>query len=287
MKYSMVVCTIDRPHCLGRLLASLAQQIYVDFEIIIIDQSESSQTRIMVEQFHRLNSEISIHYKNITTKGLSHARNVGLKLCSGDIICFPDDDCEYRDENILLNVVNHFNTASVDMVSIMLKDLDKNIKYNTSFPDVSVKIDFYNIYKTVTSATLFIKVKDLYDIHFDNNIGVGKYLSSGEETIMLYELLLKKYSGMYFPTPIIHHPVSNNDSIDDVLINKYYIRARGRGATVWHMRAFTLWYVYQLYFNFVRPLLGILISKGRKRQLYRKVLKGRIEGVKYYKKYQE
>ena len=43
----------------------------------------------------KISGQIFITHIKIKEKGLSLARNIGLNYVKGDIIAFPDDDCEY------------------------------------------------------------------------------------------------------------------------------------------------------------------------------------------------
>ena len=75
MLFSIILATLNRSKEIEACLQSLENQIERDFEIIIVDQSEDDKTKHISEKFDNLN----IKYYNVPFKGLSKARNYGIK----------------------------------------------------------------------------------------------------------------------------------------------------------------------------------------------------------------
>ena len=98
MKFSIVICTLNRPIILEKCVDSILKQTFENYEIIIIDQSND---------YNKLTEQKSdkIIYKHIKQKGLSNARNVAIKIASGNYFCLMDDDAEY--ENNVLEIANN------------------------------------------------------------------------------------------------------------------------------------------------------------------------------------
>ncbi|HYX49418.1 MAG TPA: glycosyltransferase, partial [Ktedonobacteraceae bacterium] len=95
---SVVVPTFKRPMLLDRCLEALLAQdfVAVDYEVIIVDDAASDQTRCQVEQYaKRAGMEgYSIRYFAVSeSHGPAAARNLGLYAAYGEIIAFTDDDC--------------------------------------------------------------------------------------------------------------------------------------------------------------------------------------------------
>ncbi len=91
MKFSLVMATIGRDEQIGNFLRSLDTQQRNDVELIIVDQNQDDRVRRVLD---RDGSGRTIRHVS-SSRGLSHARNVGLAFVTGDIVAFPDDDCEY------------------------------------------------------------------------------------------------------------------------------------------------------------------------------------------------
>ena len=92
MRFSLVVATLNRVDDVRVLLQSLAEQTFTDFEVLLVDQNDDDRLRPVVEKFA---PRLNLTRLHSTVRNSSHARNVGLPLCRGEIIAFPDDDCIY------------------------------------------------------------------------------------------------------------------------------------------------------------------------------------------------
>jgi glycosyltransferase involved in cell wall biosynthesis len=86
-KISVIVPTKQRSHYLALAIQSILSQTFQDFEIIIIDASGSG------EEIAKNFNDARIHYiYSENDKGVSHARNIGIELATGEYIAFLDDD---------------------------------------------------------------------------------------------------------------------------------------------------------------------------------------------------
>ncbi|MCK6073809.1 glycosyltransferase family 2 protein [Paenibacillus silvae] len=86
---SVIMPTYNKAEYLKLTLASFASQSVQDFEIIIIDDGSTDDTKQVVDNYKNL---LNIRYVFQQNKGRSRARNTGLQLAEGDIIIFNDDD---------------------------------------------------------------------------------------------------------------------------------------------------------------------------------------------------
>lgn len=93
MLASVVICTLNRPADLVRVLRYFERETYPDFEVIIVDQSDFPDREIddLVDANPRFR-----HIKLIE-KGLCKSRNIGIRAARGDIVIFVDDDVEIFD----------------------------------------------------------------------------------------------------------------------------------------------------------------------------------------------
>lgn len=84
---SVVICTRNRPEALVRCLDSLASQIDEILEIVVVDNApEFPQTAAAIA------GRPKVRYVAEPRPGLSIARNSGMRVSTGDIIAFTDDD---------------------------------------------------------------------------------------------------------------------------------------------------------------------------------------------------
>ncbi len=101
IKFSIIVPTYNRLEKLKIALLSILNQTYQNFEIIVVNDGGEKVTENIVK------SDKIKYINNIENKGLSYARNTGIKYATGDFICFLDDD------DAFLN--NHLNVISQNL----------------------------------------------------------------------------------------------------------------------------------------------------------------------------
>ena len=91
---TLIICTYNREKYIGPLLESIAKNDYPtsDYEIVLVDNNCTDNTRGVCEQFATTHPEITLRYVVETEQGLSAARNKGIKEAKGDIIIYVDDD---------------------------------------------------------------------------------------------------------------------------------------------------------------------------------------------------
>ena len=91
---SIIICTYNREKYIGPLLDSISKNDYPtsDYEIILVDNNCTDNTRGVCEQFVATHPEIRLRYVVETEQGLSAARNKGIKEAKGEVIIYVDDD---------------------------------------------------------------------------------------------------------------------------------------------------------------------------------------------------
>jgi glycosyltransferase involved in cell wall biosynthesis len=94
MKITVIVCTYNRCQSLANALNSVAAQVLsgpVEWEVLVVDNNSHDQTREVVETFCRRYPS-RFRYLFEPQKGLSYARNAGIRNAQGDVLAFTDDD---------------------------------------------------------------------------------------------------------------------------------------------------------------------------------------------------
>ena len=88
MKFSIVIPTYNRATFLQKAIESVLAQTYTDWELIIIDDGSTDNTKDVVSQYG--DSRIKYIYQENAER--SAARNNGIMHATGDYICFLDSD---------------------------------------------------------------------------------------------------------------------------------------------------------------------------------------------------
>jgi glycosyltransferase involved in cell wall biosynthesis len=103
---SVIIPTYNRASYLKQAIDSVLSQDYFSethhpehFELIVVDDGSTDETNKVVESYSQ-----KIRYKFQEHKGVSPARNLGLKLSKGGFIAFLDSDDLWKKEKIRLQM---------------------------------------------------------------------------------------------------------------------------------------------------------------------------------------
>lgn len=86
---SIIIPVYNRTGPLVRALESLRMQTFKDFEILVVDDHST-------EDLQNCLAEFPVHYLKTIGKGVSAARNTGIRASSSALIAFLDSDDEWR-----------------------------------------------------------------------------------------------------------------------------------------------------------------------------------------------
>ena len=110
MKYSFIVPVYNTEKYLKKCLDSLVNQTYDDFEIIIVNDGSTDNSKSIIDEYKKKNKNIVVI--NQENQGLSMARNNGVKKASGDYIIFVDSD-DYVEEKLLEEINKNIKKEDV------------------------------------------------------------------------------------------------------------------------------------------------------------------------------
>tara|TARA_B100000768_G_C11245177_1_gene361409 strand:+ start:517 stop:1437 length:921 start_codon:yes stop_codon:yes gene_type:complete len=90
IKFSIILPTYNRANLISKAIESVINQTFQNWELIIVDDGSTDNTKEVVETFVKANNSIIYLYQN--NKERSAARNNGIQNSIGDFICFLDSD---------------------------------------------------------------------------------------------------------------------------------------------------------------------------------------------------
>jgi glycosyltransferase involved in cell wall biosynthesis len=231
IKFSLILCTINRTRELEYFLHHAKSFTIKDFEVIIADQNNDDRVDKIIEKLGDIHYSIK-HIK--TPKGLSKSRNVALNYTKGDIIGFPDDDCFYEKDTLekIWNFLIEYPDYSV-MIAKWINPDKNGFQPHEKF--YSHELVNYKEIFSFMSIGIFIRKKDFLKIgKFDESLGLGSdtIFKGGED----YDILLRAYTNgfkIYYNSEcIIYHPwkgISNKS--DKETIKNYYKAIKYAGAS--------------------------------------------------------
>ncbi len=86
---SVIIPTYNRATLLGRAVRSVLNQTYDDFEVIIVDDCSTDNTKNIVKS---LEDERITYIRHMKNRGAAAARNTGMTAAKGEYIAFQDSD---------------------------------------------------------------------------------------------------------------------------------------------------------------------------------------------------
>lgn len=284
MKFSLVLGTYNSgDEQLEKFIISLSSQSNKNYELVIVDQNNDERVKRIIDKY--INEIGKVQQIKIKEKGLSKARNIGLNYVKGEILAFPDDDCEYPPE--LLTKVEGIFKRDTGLSILSGKCIDKNSyeESNVKWRKNSCAIKSSNMFKTANSISLFIKRSCFEYTKFDEFFGVGSIFGSAEETDLLYRLIYHNYKGIYDPSILVYHPA------ESIGLNRLYNYGLGLGAFFRKHISINDLPLFKecIRLMIIRPIGGILLSlmvfNMKNLLLYLSILKGRWFGFFKYNKY--
>lgn len=283
MKYSLLIGTLNRPWAIENCIKSINAQTWIDYEIIIIDQSDDDIT----EEYIKTLNDYKIIYRHVNYKGLSKARNDAIKLATGDYLCLIDDDA-YYDKDFLLNAENYLQ--KYHKRNIILSGYIHDNNTDRPFADYKEKNNCKNltireIVRTCPSAGLIIPMH-LIDVigNFDEKFGVGACYPACEETDLLLRAVSANYKVVYLQNLKLKHPYPID--IKTALIDYKKLATYYKGLGAMFKKNLGQKNIYALKGYYIEVWIKLLVKKylfvKYKAEQTQLLIEGFLSGIKGY-----
>ncbi len=213
MKFSILLPTLGtRKQEVDRLLKSLKEQTYTDFEIVVVSQINHDNINELKEKWNAL----TINHIEIEEKGISLSRNIGISECNGEWIILSDDDCWYP-KDALETINERIATYEADVILSQIYDPESKKTYKC-YPN-KMKI-IKNKYELMSKSSIEIAIKkSKIEKSFDKNFGLGAKYVCGEEVDFLLSNF-KKCKIVYCPDITVYHLKKNKKDSEKQIIAK-------------------------------------------------------------------
>lgn len=237
---SVIIPTHNRCHLLARAIKSVLRQNFLDFELVIVDDCSTDETRKIVNQFNDDRIKFFLMEKQ---GGGSAARNLGIKYAQGNYVAFLDDDDEWYAEKLIYQVQlmnlnhdiglvytgfvyidSHTNQPVNKFIPAMKGHLnDRLLKANCIGTTSTVMIrkecfetvGFFNeSLKSCQDWDMWIRISENYKVDYINDVLVSYYVHSNSITTN-YKSRLQGYEGVF-------NRISKNFNLTSEIISYHY-----------------------------------------------------------------
>ena len=135
VKISVIVPIYNSIDCLERCVQSIRTQTYTNLEILLIDDGSTDGTDKLCEKLAAQDSRIRTYRKK--NGGASSARNVGIRLASGEYLGFVDSD-DYIEPDMYELMAESVRERDISIVQISRDEVDEK---GIHLPDVCTPPD--------------------------------------------------------------------------------------------------------------------------------------------------
>lgn len=212
---SIIIPVYNIEPYIDKCLKSICRQTYRNFEVLLIDDGSTDGSYIKCQEYEKEYSYIRALQQQ--HKGVSAARNLGIKESRGKYIAFVDGD-DTIDDNYLEILEKYMRTGTYEIVFCGCREINVNNKEKTTYNVVKsssgqFKKDFMKLYLGKTRVSIGTPVCKLFsrDKIIKNNLFFNEEFINHEDAIFSFSYL--QHCMQYYITSETHY--------------NYYKRGRG------------------------------------------------------------
>jgi glycosyltransferase involved in cell wall biosynthesis len=215
---SVLICTRNRAQKAQRAVASVLANSFGEFELIVVDQSTDNATRDAVATIR----DARVRYIPTNTVGVAISRNIAIRSAAADIVVFTDDDC-VCDRHWLQAIVDEF-AADPAALGVYGRVVPYGRAGSSTWGGLSE--DGNMICPALIQATARAVVDRPAIPHlvlgggnnmsfrrkaflrvglFNEMLGPGSRIGTGEDTELSYRLMFHRCRLVYSPKPVVEH----------------------------------------------------------------------------------
>lgn len=213
LKVTIIMATYNRAHFIEETLKSIQEQIYIDWECLIIDDGGTDNTKEVVTPFLEQDNRFQF-LKRLDTykKGLPGCRNYGLDLAKGQYVIFFDDDDIVHQDNLKTSL-EVFEKNNIDFCHYQKMSFEGQKPIPITSPIAIIKsLNKDDIKKVVTQEIALASCTVLWKKHCFDKIRFNETLLYAEEWECFSRIILANFKGIIISNVLYYnrkHPNSN------------------------------------------------------------------------------
>ncbi|MFC5413076.1 glycosyltransferase family 2 protein [Larkinella bovis] len=142
--FSIIIPIYNVESYLDRCLLSVINQDFDNYEIICVNDGSTDRSSVIINNYEKKNNNLSII--NQCNKGLSEARNSGIKASIGEYLLFLDGDDFYNNDSVLSALFNKIKIHKYDLVcfrsSLYFEETNESYEDDPDFVDYHSPWDY-------------------------------------------------------------------------------------------------------------------------------------------------
>ena len=213
MELSILLPTLgSRIEELKRIFDSLENQTNKLFELIIVSQGNHNIIEKLLKKYTFKYNQIKIN-----KRGLSLARNIGMKYVNGNYIILADDDAWYP-KDAVNTIITEMKNNNEDVICFKIFDPISG-RYYKNYSKHKTKVGTIQILKKSSIEVCFNLIKiNKSKMVFNEEFGLGSKFQSGEENLIINYLRREGYKIKFIDKTIVYHRIRKNTIIDEEFI---------------------------------------------------------------------
>jgi glycosyltransferase involved in cell wall biosynthesis len=203
-KVSVIIPTYNRANLLPRAIKSVLNQTFQDFELIIVDDGSTDNTRKVVEEFQQKDSRIKYIFQE-NSGGPAKPINSGIKNSKGEYIAILESDDEWLLEKLekQIKVLEEFkNVGLVSCYAFRIFEDGTKKLYKTPYLELFKKTKwklFWEKWGIISPSTIMIRKEVVEKIgFFDEKIKAGA-------DVDFYLRCIKEFDFYFIDEPLVNY----------------------------------------------------------------------------------
>lgn len=196
-KITVIIPNYNNAKYLEKCLTSVIKQTYKDLEIICVDDKSTDNSITILKKYTVKDKRIRLLMLPVNC-GVSNARNMALKIMTGDYVCFLDSD-DYLEKTSCADLLSSILNTNSDLACgghIKLNSMGSKVSAWLPRQDISINPikEIYNFTKHRNVTQKLFKAS----IIKENNIAFNTDLNYMEDAVFLVDYLrcCKSISGV-------------------------------------------------------------------------------------------
>lgn len=219
MLVSIIVPSYNAESFLVQVLDSIRNQVYTNWEAICINDGSRDNTEQILKHY----TELDNRFKFFTQKnqGVSAARNLALKFCNGEYICFVDSDDTIDPYHLKHLMDMSYNYASSDLwMCSFTRNMNQHLINKEFNINTITKNDFVNqtIFNHNFNPQLWCMLfkKDIITTH---RLTFTNGCTRGEDREFYMKYILHIQNITYSNAATYHYRVNSQSAMSSMTIN--------------------------------------------------------------------